>query len=560
MLSLSLKQKFINLVVPKNIELDNTMPETLSNLSYFDPILQVYNYKEIQMLNIPEKLKIKLIYFNKEKNHNSLYQEEKFIYINSDDYTIYSLSYCFYLSLLINEQKAYINYIYNINFINDIFEVMKKSKNNLKKKIISKIILLLIYNYKGTEEYKEQEEEEKLNKIITICEKNINNIGNLDLIPIINDIKSKDIEEIYSIIISWVLLNNNLQNDENLYNIIKDVELESIDITKNMLNDLEIFFNENEEKFKDYIIFETNDLLNIKTINFYYILFKAILKNQLYINQISFLLKNKKRILTFIKSKSDISSQIKTIKDPFTKEKLEFVLNFFVDLHYHRKFTTAEKTKSSILKEKTKNSIFIEVNDEDNEENNPLFKNLGKEEWVQILNNSTFTLKVGNKSSCEYIKIVYGKNDIYINYSDFQKIIQNEKYKKQKYFTDFIKFTKFLEEIKFLFNKSFNNYPKFNLKINLKFETTFYSGSTNIYCNYTIISLGEKNKPIIIAEYNILYKQNYNSFNNLIKIIAQILENHNRDNNDEEQLIYQIQEDNGEFYDAYNEYIDRNNQ
>ena len=41
------------------------------------------------------------------------------------------------------------------------------------------------------------------------------------------------------------------------------MELESIDITKNMLNDLEIFFNENEEKFKDYIIFETNDLLNI---------------------------------------------------------------------------------------------------------------------------------------------------------------------------------------------------------------------------------------------------------------------------------------------------------
>ena len=156
MLSLSLKQKFINLVVPKNIELDNTMPETLSNLSYFDPILQVYNYKEIQMLNIPEKLKIKLIYFNKEKNHNSLYQEEKFIYINSDDYTIYSLSYCFYLSLLINEQKAYINYIYNINFINDIFEVMKKSKNNFKKKIISKIILLLIYNYKGTEKYNER--------------------------------------------------------------------------------------------------------------------------------------------------------------------------------------------------------------------------------------------------------------------------------------------------------------------------------------------------------------------------------------------------------------------
>ena len=175
---------------------------------------------------------------------------------------------------------------------------------------------------------------------------------------------------------------------------------------------------------------------------------------------------------------------------------------------------------------------------------------------VQILNNSTFTLQIGNKSSCEYIKIAYGKNDIYINYNDFQKIIQNEKYKKQKYFNDFVGFSKFLEKIKFLFNKSFNNFPKFNLNINLKFETTFYNGTTNIFCNYTL-SLGENTNPIVIAEYNILYRQNYNSFNNLIKKIAQILENQNRDNNEEEQLIYQVQEDNKKFYDIYNEYIDR---
>ena len=334
------------------------------------------------------------------------------------------------------------------------------------------------------------------------------------------------------------------------------MELESIDLTKKMIEDLSILFNENEEQFREYEIFETNDLFNIKKINFYYILFKVILKNQLNINQIPFLFKNKKRILKFIKSKYDISSQINKIKESFTKEKIEFAINFFLDLYYYRQFTTAEKTKSSILKEKTKSIIFIEVNDEDNEENNPLFNNLGKDEWVQILNNSTFTLQIGNKSSCEYIKIVYGKNDIYINYNDFKKIIQNEKYKKQKYFSDFIKFSKFLEDIKLFFNKSFNNFPKFNLNINLKFETTFYSGTTNIFCNY-LISFKENTKLIVISEYNILYKQDYNSFNYLIKIIAQILENQNRDNNEEEQLIYQVQEDNKNFYDVYNEYIDR---
>ena len=561
MFSLTVKQKLINLLDSKSIELDNTKPETRSTLSYLDPILEVYNYKEIQMLenNISELLKIKLIYFNKDKNHNSLYQDEKFIYIYSNDNT-YSLAYCFYLSLLINDKKAYINYVYNIKFINDIFEIMKNLSNNLRKKIFSKNIIILINNYIGTEEYEEQEKKE-LNEKLTICEKNIDNLDNLDnldLIPIIDDIKNKDMEEIYSAIISCLLLSNNFENYEKIYNIIKDVELESIDLTKKMIEDLSILFNENEEQFREYEIFETNDLFNIKKINFYYILFKVILKNQLNINQIPFLFKNKKRILKFIKSKYDISSQINKIKESFTKEKIEFAINFFLDLYYYRQFTTAEKTKSSILKEKTKSIIFIEVNDEDNEENNPLFTNLGKDEWVQILNNSTFTLQIGNKSSCEYIKIVYGKNDIYINYNDFKKIIQNEKYKKQKYFSDFIKFSKFLEDIKLFFNKSFNNFPKFNLNINLKFETTFYSGTTNIFCNY-LISFKENTKLIVISEYNILYKQDYNSFNYLIKIIAQILENQNRDNNEEEQLIYQVQEDNSKFYDVYNKYIDKIN-
>ena len=177
-----------------------------------------------------------------------------------------------------------------------------------------------------------------------------------------------------------------------------------------------------------------DDLLNIKKINFYYIFFKYVLKNQIYINQIPFLLKIKKRILTFIKFNYNISSKINKINEPIRKEKIEFVLKFFLDLYYYKQYTTTRKTTSS---------IFMQINDEENEDDNPLFKNLGKDEWVKILNNSTFTLKIGNKSTCKYIDIEYGNNNVKISYNYFKKIAENEKYKKQKNFNDFIKFSKF---------------------------------------------------------------------------------------------------------------------
>ena len=335
MVSLTGKQELINLVAPKNIKSENTKPEALTTLIYLDPVLQLYNYQEIQLLenNLFGIKKTELFYFNKDKIHNNLYQEEQFIDIDSYENSK-SLTFCFYLSILINDKKAYINYKHNISYINEIFEIMEKSENKFKKKLYSKFLIDIIYNYKGIEQYNEKEEKE-LNEKLTVCE---------------NNIKNKDIENIYIDIIVWLLKNNNLENYENVYNIIKEVELESIDITKKMINDLVIFFNENEENLRDYDIFETEDLLNIKKINFYYILFKFILKNQIYIYQIPLLIKIKNRIITFIKSNYNISSQINKINDSIKKEKIEFVLNFFLDLYYYKRFTIAEKKKVVLLR------------------------------------------------------------------------------------------------------------------------------------------------------------------------------------------------------------------
>ena len=215
-----------------------------------------------------------------------------------------------------------------------------------------------------------------------------------------------------------------------------------------------------------------------------------------------------------------------------------------MDLEYFKKLSTVQKTESS---------IFLN-NNEENEENNPLFNNLGKEEWVRILNDSTFTLKIGNNSTCEYINIIYGNNNVNIKYNYFRKILENKKYKNQKYFIDFKNFAKFLEELKNLFNVTFNRYRNFELIIKIKFETTFYSGNINIQCNYETPFIKE-NRTIVITEINILNNKDYNSFNTLIRQIDRFLIEQYGVNNKED-LFYQEQEDHSEIFDNYIEFLD----
>ena len=107
----------------------------------------------------------------------------------------------------------------------------------LKKIIFSNIICVLIDNYKGTEEYKEQQEEIELNEKKGICERNINNIDNLDLGLTIADIKNNDIDKIYSKILVFLIKNNKLEDYDYAYKLIKDLELESINYTINIIEE-----------------------------------------------------------------------------------------------------------------------------------------------------------------------------------------------------------------------------------------------------------------------------------------------------------------------------------
>ena len=62
-----------------------------------------------------------------------------------------------------------------------------------------------------------------------------------------------------------------------------------------MIDDIFKILNNNENYINDYILINNEDFSNEKKINFYFILFKYILKNSIYIYQLPFILKTKKK-------------------------------------------------------------------------------------------------------------------------------------------------------------------------------------------------------------------------------------------------------------------------
>ena len=110
-------------------------PNNLLKESIIKKLLSKYN--DIQ--NILDKnesdIIIKFLYFNKIIIHKIIYDEDKVIKIESNNYNNNILFY-YYLSLLINENKNVINYSYSIDYIKKINNERKNFKNKYKIIII----------------------------------------------------------------------------------------------------------------------------------------------------------------------------------------------------------------------------------------------------------------------------------------------------------------------------------------------------------------------------------------------------------------------------------------
>ena len=108
-------------------------------ISNFDDIKHIYNCKL--------KENKKFLYFNKEKIHKILYDLDEIL--KTDDKEDIKLSELFYFLLLLVDNPDLIIYEISINYIRNINNLTESNKSSLEKILLSKIILALIYNFKG---------------------------------------------------------------------------------------------------------------------------------------------------------------------------------------------------------------------------------------------------------------------------------------------------------------------------------------------------------------------------------------------------------------------------
>ena len=510
----------------------------------------ISNYNDIEkILKLNEREIIKFLYFNRINIHNILYNEDKLIPIKYDEKNNH-LSYFFYLSLLIMENINIINYYFSIDYIKEIYKEKINKNNKYKLIIFSKFIIELINNYRGINEFYENENN-KL-EFIKIENESKNNIKNniyifkeIDLDINEKDIKLKKIEEIYILIINALIKKRKFEDYEFTYNIINQLDLENINITYLMFKELYNILNSNEDYIIDYIIFNEEDLNNENKINFYYILIKYILKNPIYIYQISFLYQTRINIISIINSELKKLSKF-NINDNL-RNKIDYIIEIILDTQYfynkYLNFFNANHLYES-NKETKKNSIGEAKESSSNTKNN-LTNNSNKNKIEENENNNYLNIIKNNEIDENNYQMDKNKNlnNEYINElisfngSSFKDNNEKENYIKEEKAKEDESFSKKLKDINnndnfkdikgdiesFLKDSTYTIYINKDIEKNTNYEEI--SINENISNNDDFDKLTKnidnfKNKDLIFDEYKILYK-NFIELINFIKHIEE---------------------------------------
>ena len=320
-------------------------------------IIKLSEYMKLDKIKI-----VKLLYFNIDSFHHALYEYNTEIILEEEEK---NLSYIFYAALLIKDNPNIINYSFTIKLIQGIHNKMnenyKNKKNIYSNLMLSKALFDLIDAYKGLDEYynKVKEIQEIETNNINIMEnliQNINNNNELKLNFTLSYIKSKTIDQIYiDIIIDF--LKNKSEDYSYISNIIKEMELESINITEKMFEEINKFLDDEKNGIMDkYLISKHEDLFNENKINFSYILLFFILKNSIFIYQIKFFVKERNNLLKLYKPNSNIFSNPKSKNtDQQIVNKLNYIL-IMLNLEYY-----SNKNKDINLRENNLSNNSTEI-------------------------------------------------------------------------------------------------------------------------------------------------------------------------------------------------------
>jgi len=352
------------------------------------------------------------------------------------------------------------------------------------------------------------------------------------------DFINKSIEEIYIDIIIKTFLYGNKDNI-NMINIIKQMNLEKMDITNFIFKEISKFLSTDKNIIQKRIM-NINDLLNNDKIEFYYILLKYILKNLCYIYQIPFLVDTRTFILKnikFIKYDTINEEKLKYLIDKLTGSKYYFnqirifqkasgINNFSVEISNDTSEGVQNMDENS-QKEKYKNNYQINdtlmqtKNDKEKKNKYEMLHTLEKisnilEEIIINYQNNKYDKKILINSRkekrgilIEYDELIKLKKEI--NFYDMDK----EDFLKYASFVKLLNFIKKMDE--FISNKYKDKL--FGIIIKLEhvksYEKENKNGIYNISCKYGFYS------PIIALKLNykdenILLNGNNKGFNSLI--------------------------------------------
>jgi len=303
-----------------------------------NPIIKLLsNFEEItSILNIYDLNYINFLYLNSSKVNKIIYDIEEIIEIKNQNNDV-NFIFFIILSLLIEENINVVNYSYSKSLINKLHQEQTRIKNEkIKKIIIAKIIIELKNNYDNDDNYNEKNEID-LDKIknynIKVIKDNIKELEKFELTE--KDILSKKMDEIYSKIIKYFIVQKKLDDsDDYTENIFKQIDLKSLNLTKLMLNDISKLLDKNQDYLQEFIIKKYDDLFNSQIINFYYTLLRYIIKNNAYIYIIPFLFETRNKIKQLVKSNlNKFYNTINSKKDE--KIKIEFYLGAFIEYKYY---------------------------------------------------------------------------------------------------------------------------------------------------------------------------------------------------------------------------------
>jgi len=555
----------------------------------FNPLLNllkgVEDIKNI-LKSYPQNI-LNFLYFNMDNIERILYNEDEVIYfeydinkkfylkINQDKIEIEvknEMAFLFYISLLIKYNKNKVNCSFSYSFINKINSLNKINASNLYKNILtSKIILELINSYKSNLIFEEKSNKKIIKNLNKIEKENIEIIKhflkifeNLGLKITQKELKLKNIDLIYAKIINIILKSKD-------YNLINKLDLENINITK-------IMFNEISKTLSSDIIYEYRlttfyDLYDSKIIDFYYILFKYILKNSIYIYYIDFLNQIRKTIIKTIHL--DLSDYQRRLDSNF-KDKITYIIKFFTNSDYYVEYISAQgrllfdplhnlinntfreqensfnlfQREESILSHQNDNNNFSNdsFNLSQNEEiilNNPNddnnFLNYSEFSHIlditeRILDYSLINLRINNskenaieyeKIECDIFIISYSRFKIF--FSEFQEYgFELDNFNKYSIlFKNYKKLIEFLEKIKEIIKEKFAIINKLKLFIKIKLKEDKTRNNDNSI-KYIISEYYVENSFFLDKQYqdkNILNINNYEGFTLFLKEIVDLYQN-----------------------------------